>query len=182
MRKHDQTSLQEAYNVILQQQAHLIEEGKKKKDLTGDGKVDSEDWKAARNFAIKKAQKHKGKPDSKKKSALEEAYEKILESKHINKKFARRYNRVTSELLKCEPGSKAYLKLKNEREDLVGILKDHGMTPADLDKMLTKQEKEEIKAEVENKTENKVDEKTICTTCGGDDHKKENCHEIGGIH
>ena len=47
---------------------HLEED--KAKDLTGDGKIDSEDWRAARNLAIKKsmAEKSKKKKSNKKKS------------------------------------------------------------------------------------------------------------------
>jgi hypothetical protein len=71
---------------------------------------------------------------------LVEAYEMVLESKYINKKFARRYNKVTSELLKAEPGSKEYAALKSERDDLVSILKDHGKTPSDLDAFFVKKE------------------------------------------
>jgi hypothetical protein len=70
------------------------------------------------------------------------AYETILEFKHINKKFARRYNKVTAAMLKSQPGSEEYGKLKAEREDLVTILKDHGQTPKDLEAFLVKKEKE----------------------------------------
>ena len=73
---------------------------------------------------------------------LAEAYETILEYKHINKKFARRYNKVTAAMLKAEAGSDEYNKLKSEREDLVNILKDHGQSPKDLEAFLVKKEKE----------------------------------------
>lgn len=84
----------------------------------------------------------------KKKSKVEEnaemasAYETILEYKLINKKFARRYNKLTSAMLKAEPGSEEYGKIKAEREDLVSILKDHGMSPKDLEEYLVKKERE----------------------------------------
>lgn len=71
---------------------------------------------------------------------LAEAYEMVLESKYINKKFARRYNKVTGALLKAEPGSEEYAALKSERDDLVSILKDHGKTPSDLEAFLVKKE------------------------------------------
>jgi hypothetical protein len=111
----------------------------KKPDKDGDGVPD---W----------ADKHHGKDDhavkGKKKSMHKEnaemasAYETILEFKHINKKFARRYNKVTAAMLKSQPGSEEYGKLKSEREDLVTILKDHGQTPKDLEAFLVKKEKE----------------------------------------
>ena len=86
--------------------------------------------------------------DKKKKSFHKEneemgsAYQTILEFKHINKKFARRYNKVTAAMLKAQPGSEEYGVLKSEREDLVTILKDHGQTPKDLEAFLVKKEKE----------------------------------------
>jgi hypothetical protein len=111
--------------------------------------------------------------------SLESMYEQVLEeSKHINKKFARRYNKVTAELLKAEPGSKVYTKLKSERDDLVNILKDHGMTPADLDNLTSKQQSEDVSVnKVEEETTSTNDE-TVCTTCGSD-HNCKNCPEIG---
>jgi hypothetical protein len=128
---------------ILLENAYLqVCEGKKK-DLTGDGKVDSNDYLAARDAAIKKAQsKKKGSSKKKDDEALEEAYMQILESKYINKKFARRYNKVTAALLKAEPGSEDYQKLKSERDDLMVILKDHGKSVSDLEELLAKKEKE----------------------------------------
>jgi disulfide oxidoreductase YuzD len=69
---------------------------------------------------------------------MNEALENLLESKHINKKFARRYTKVVGSMLKAEPGSDEYKKLKEEKEDLVKILADHGMTPTDLDQFLAK--------------------------------------------
>lgn len=130
---------------ILLEQAYLqINEGKKK-DLTGDGKVDSNDYLKAKDLAIKKAKAEKEGNSKKKKDqdALEEAYQKIIESKYINKGFARRYNKVTAALLKAEPGSEEYQKLKTERDDLVSILKDHGKTPAEIQDLLAKKPKEE---------------------------------------
>jgi hypothetical protein len=52
-------------------------------------------------------------------------------------------------MLKAEPGSKEYNKLKAERDDLVSILKDHNMTAADLEEFLVKKEKEEKVEEAE---------------------------------
>jgi hypothetical protein len=142
MKTQDQFLLEEAYR--------LISEGKKK-DLTGDGKVDSQDYLKAKDTAIKKAKAEKEGKSKKKvdENSLEEAYQQILESKYINKKFARRYNKITAALLKAEPGSEQYQKLKSEREDLVNILKDHGKTPADLEELLIKKEKENPLPEVE---------------------------------
>ena len=133
MKSQDQLLLEQAY---LQ-----INEGKKK-DLTGDGKVDSQDYLKAKDMAIKKAKAEKEGKSNKKKDedALKEAYQQILESKYINKKFARRYNKVTAALLKAEPGSEDYQKLKAERDDLVGILKDHGKSVSDLEDLLAKKE------------------------------------------
>ena len=135
MKLQDEILLENAYQEIYEA---------KKKDLTGDGKVDSKDYLAARDAAIKKAKGEKEDKGSKKKDdkALEEAYQQILESKYINKKFARRYNKVTAALLKTEPGSEDYQKLKSERDDLMGILKDHGKSVADLEELLVKKEKE----------------------------------------
>jgi hypothetical protein len=135
MKTNDQILLEEAYLRINEA---------KKKDLTGDGKVDSNDYLKARDLAIKKAKtKKEGKPSKKNdKEELEEAYQQILESKYINKKFARRYNKVTAALLKAEPGSEDYQKLKSERDDLMSILKDHGKSVSDLEELLAKKEKE----------------------------------------
>jgi hypothetical protein len=178
MKKSDQLLLAEAYSRVSQKltpssKTVCIEESKKKKTVSKDSHGDdneTNDYLANRKKAIENSKK-------KDKKGLEEAYQQILENKHINKKFAKRYNRVTSELLKADPGSKDYIKLKNERDDLVSILKDHGMTPTDLDKLLTKQEKEEIKHEAE---ENKEAEENNCTICDGD-HNKNNCREVGGV-
>lgn len=134
MKTNDQILLEEAYQTVSEA---------KKKDLTGDGKVDSNDYLKAKDLAIKKAKAEKeGKSKKKDKDALEEAYQQILESKYINKKFARRYNKVTAALLKAEPGSEDYQKLKSERDDLMSILKDHGKSVTDLEELLTKKEKE----------------------------------------
>jgi hypothetical protein len=134
MKSQDQFLLEEAYRLISES---------KKKDLTGDGKVDSNDYLRAKDIAIKKAKAEKEGKSKKKvdESSLEAAYQKILESKYINKGFARRYNKVTSALLKAEPGSEEYQKLKAERDDLVSILKDHGKTPAEIQDLLVKKEK-----------------------------------------
>lgn len=93
--------------------------------------------------SMKKAAQDKKKKSMHKENAeMAEAYETILEYKLINKKFARRYNKLTSAMLKAEPGSEEYGKIKSEREDLVSILKDHGMSPRDLEEYLVKKERE----------------------------------------
>jgi hypothetical protein len=118
-------------------------------DQDGNNKNDFDDVKIARMVASGMSKeeaiaKVKGKKKSKveEQKELESAYETILEFKHINKKFARRYNKVTAAMLKAQPGSEEYGKLKSEREDLVTILKDHGQTPKDLEAFLIKKEKE----------------------------------------
>lgn len=132
MKTSDQILLENAYQLISEA---------KKKDLTGDGKVDSQDYLKARDLAIKKAKGEKeGKSKKNDKKELEEAYQQILESKYINKKFARRYNKVTAALLKAEPGSEDYQKLKSERDDLMTILKDHNKSVSDLEELLAKKE------------------------------------------
>jgi hypothetical protein len=104
----------------------------------------------------KKESMKKAAEDKKKKSVHKEnaemasAYETILEYKLINKKFARRYNKLTSAMLKAEPGSEEYGKIKTEREDLVSILKDHGMSPRDLEEYLVKKERENPLPEVQD--------------------------------
>lgn len=104
----------------------------------------------------KKESMKKAAADKKKKSMHKEnaemasAYETILEYKLINKKFARRYNKLTSAMLKSEPGSEEYGKIKAEREDLVSILKDHGMSPRDLEEYLVKKERENPLPEVQD--------------------------------
>lgn len=101
--------------------------------------------------SMKKAVANKKKKSVHKENAeMASAYETILEFKHINKKFARRYNKVTAAMLKAEPGSEEYGKLKSEREDLVNILKDHGQTPRDLEAFLQKKEKENPLPEVQD--------------------------------
>ena len=152
----DTLLLQEAYTNVLEKKTL------RRPDKDKDG---IPDW------ADKKDDK---KNKKKKKDELEEAYQEILESKHINKKFAKRYSRVTADLLKAEPNSKEYIKLKNERDDLVSILKDHGKTPADLDEFLTKKEVEEVKTEEQTES-NEAPE--ICTQCGDGGHRKDNCPE-----
>lgn len=101
--------------------------------------------------SMKKAAHDKKKKSMHKENAeMASAYETILEFKHINKKFARRYNKVTAAMLKAQPGSEEYGKLKSEREDLVTILKDHGQTPQDLEAFLQKKEKENPLPEVQD--------------------------------
>jgi hypothetical protein len=107
---------------------------------------------------------------------LQEAYQRISESKHITKKFARRYNKVTSALLKEVPGSKGYQKLKAERDDLVSILKDHGKTPADLEEMFGKKEIEATEDDNTGEPEGDDTQEGICTQCG-DSHSLEDCPE-----
>jgi len=101
--------------------------------------------------SMKKAAHDKKKKSFHKENAeMGEAYETILEYKLINKKFARRYNKLTSAMLKSEPGSEEYGKIKSEREDLVSILKDHGMSPRDLEEYLVKKERENPLPEVQD--------------------------------
>lgn len=101
--------------------------------------------------SMKKAAADKKKKSMHKENAeMADAYQTILEFKHINKKFARRYNKVTAAMLKAEPGSEQYGKLKSEREDLVNILKDHGQTPRDLEAFLQKKESENPLPEVQD--------------------------------
>jgi len=92
--------------------------------------------------SMKKAVKDKRKNMHKENIEMADAYQTILEFKHINKKFARRYNKVTAAMLKAQPNSEEYGKLKTEREDLVTILKDHGQTPKDLEAFLVKKERD----------------------------------------
>lgn len=100
---------------------------------------------------MKKAAADKKKKSMHKENAeMASAYETILEYKLINKKFARRYNKLTSAMLKAEPGSEEYGKIKAEREDLVSILKDHGMSPRDLEEYLVKKERENPLPEVQD--------------------------------
>jgi hypothetical protein len=98
----------------------------------------------------KAAQDKKKKSIHKENAEMASAYETILEYKLINKKFARRYNKLTSAMLKAEPGSEEYGKIKSEREDLVSILKDHGMSPRDLEEYLVKKERENPLPEVQD--------------------------------
>jgi hypothetical protein len=121
----------------------------KKKDHTGDGKKDFDDVKVARMVAsgmskeeaVAKVSGKKKKSMHKENAEMGQAYETILEFKQINKKFARRYNKVTAAMLKAQPGSEEYGALKTEREDLVAILRDHDQTPKDLEAFLVKKEK-----------------------------------------
>ena len=143
-----------------------IEEAKKP-DKDGDGvpdwadKKDGEDDNAPENKKgkltqaenrerFKKMVAGKKKSMHKENAEMANAYETILEYKLINKKFARRYNKLTSAMLKAQPGSEEYGKIKTEREDLVSILKDHGMSPKDLEEYLVKKERENPLPEVGN--------------------------------
>jgi hypothetical protein len=146
-----------------------IDEAKKsgKPDKDGDGvpdwadKKDGEDDNAPENKKgkltqaenrerFKKMVAGKKKTMHKENAEIASAYETILEFKQINKKFARRYNKVTAAMLKAQPGSEEYGKLKAEREDLVSILKDHGQTPKDLEAFLAKKESENPLPEVQD--------------------------------
>jgi hypothetical protein len=118
--------------------------GKEDKDINNDGKVNSTDK------YLKNRRKKIAKSMHKENAEMADAYQTILEFKHINKKFARRYNKVTAAMLKTEPGSEEYGKLKSEREDLVNILKDHGQSPRDLEAFLVKKEKDNPLPEVQD--------------------------------
>lgn len=144
---NDSVLLAEAYLSVLEKKHSKLDPvGKEDADVNNDGKVDSTDkYLLKRRKAISKAHEDE--------KAIKEAYEAILEAKHINKKFARRYNKVTGAMLKAEPGSKEYDKLKAERDDLVSILKDHNMTAADLEEFLVKKEKEEKVEEAQHHCE-----------------------------
>jgi hypothetical protein len=100
--------------------------------------------------SMKKAAADKKKSMHKENAEMANAYETILEFRQINKRFARRYNKVTAAMLKAQPGSEEYGKLKAEREDLVTILKDHGQTPKDLEAYLVKKETENPLPEVQD--------------------------------
>lgn len=189
MKLTDQALLEKAYKSVIQKhslnqdsfsyQTELIDEAKKKKLVTAvkdenkDGKINKVDDYLANRKKKREEAINKGKSKSKKKDEeeLREAYQQILENKHINKKFAKRYNRVTSELLRATPGSRQYLKLKNEREDLVSILKDHNMSPADLDELLTTKEKEEIKDEVEKNHAQEEKDSITTSSTNKEEHK-----------
>ena len=116
---------------------------KDKEALTSDDGPDGETY-------SEYLRRKKKKSIHKENAEMGEAYETILEYKLINKKFARRYNKLTSAMLKSEPGSEEYGKIKSEREDLVSILKDHGMSPRDLEEYLVKKERENPLPEVQD--------------------------------
>lgn len=162
----DADLLAEAYQKVLEEAMHCkyAKEGcdcDKCEECEANQKV--EEAKAAKPDYIdldkdgdKEESMKKAAADKKKKSMHKEnaemasAYETILEYKLINKKFARRYNKLTSAMLKSEPGSEEYGKIKAEREDLVSILKDHGMSPRDLEEYLVKKERENPLPEVQD--------------------------------
>ena len=183
----DTLFLQEAYTYILEKKKagkDWVPPWAKKKDEKGEkGKKDEKGEKAEKGGSGLTAKQKKLPPALQaamkkrmtKKDGLEEAYMEIFESKHINKKFARRYNKITSLLLKADPGSKDYTKLKTERDDLVSILKDHGKTPADLDELLAKKEPNEEMEETEE-NEPTLHFNDVCTRCG-DCHSTEDCPE-----
>ena len=128
----------------------------KKPDADGDGVPDWADKKSGKDDnadkkgkltqaenreRFKKMVAGKKKSMHKENAEMGQAYETILEFKQINKKFARRYNKVTAAMLKAQPGSEEYGALKTEREDLVAILRDHDQTPKDLEAFLVKKER-----------------------------------------
>ena len=140
----DAELIAEAYLKVLEEKSKS-----KKNDHNKDGKKDFNDVKIARmvasgmskDEAIAKVGGKKKKSMQKENEEMSQAYETILEFKQINKKFARRYNKVTAAMLKAQPGSEEYGALKTEREDLVTILRDHDQTPKDLEAFLVKKEK-----------------------------------------
>ena len=119
------------------------------KDKEAPTSDDGPDGETYSEYLARKKKKEK-KSMHKENAEMASAYETILEFKHINKKFARRYNKVTAAMLKAQPGSEEYGKLKSEREDLVTILKDHGQTPQDLEAFLVKKEKENPLPEIQD--------------------------------
>lgn len=159
----DRHSLQEAYNVILEKKKDSKDK-EEDKDINKDGKVDKTDSYLANRrkaiaAAIAKKEGKKEKTDESKKTFdqnLQETYQALFESKFLNKKFARRYNKITTALLKAEVGSKEYAQLKAERDDLVNILKDHGMTVKDLEALLDKKETSEEETQEETQEEKPV--------------------------
>jgi len=115
--------------------------------------------------SMKKAAEDKKKKSMHKENAeMAQAYETILEYKLINKKFARRYNKLTSAMLKSQPGSEEYGKIKAEREDLVSILRDHGMSPKDLEEYLVKKERENPLPEVPDANANQYNDNSYSDT------------------
>jgi hypothetical protein len=165
----DAALLAEAYKKVLEESTHCKYANDKKNPCDCNGCKECKDNQTveeAKNAkpdyididkdGDKKESMKKAAADKKKKSIHKEnaemasAYETILEFKHINKKFARRYNKVTAAMLKAQPGSEEYGKLKSEREDLVSILKDHGQTPKDLEAFLAKKESENPLPEVQD--------------------------------
>jgi hypothetical protein len=163
----DADLLAEAYQKVLKGTEHCksakegcdcnkCEECKENQTVDEAKKADKPDYIDIDKDGDKKESMKKAAHDKKKKSFHKEnaeigqAYETILEYKLINKKFARRYNKLTSAMLKAEPGSEEYGKIKSEREDLVSILKDHGMSPRDLEEYLVKKERENPLPEVQD--------------------------------
>jgi hypothetical protein len=162
----DADLLAEAYNKVLEEAMHCkaakhgcdcdkCEECKDNQTVE-EAKNAKPDYLDIDKDGDKKESMKKAAADKKKKSVHKEnaemanAYDTILEFKQINKKFARRYNKVTAAMLKAQPGSEEYGKLKTEREDLVSILKDHGQTPKDLEAYLAKKESENPLPEVQD--------------------------------
>lgn len=139
----DAQYIAEAYTQLLEKKAT-----NKKPDADGDGVPDWADKKHGKD-KDKEVPKKKTKTRVQEEEEMAAAYDQITEQakractdKIINKKFARRYKAVAAAMLKCEPGSKDYKKYKEEKNDLVEILRDHDMKACDLDDLLTKKEKE----------------------------------------
>jgi len=163
----DAELLAEAYQKVLEEAMHCqaakkgcdcdkCEECEKNQTVDEAKKAAKPDYIDIDKDGDKEESMKKAVADKKKKSMHKEnaemasAYETILEYKLINKKFARRYNKLTSAMLKAQPGSEEYGKIKAEREDLVSILKDHGMSPKDLEEYLVKKERENPLPEVQD--------------------------------
>ncbi len=130
----DTSLLADAYQRVIGVKNEIVSEAKKNKKpefLYKDKEEETSEKKGSGKKSVHKEN-----------TEMAGAYETILEFRQINKKFARRYNKVTAAMLKAQPGSEEYGNLKTEREDLVTILKDHGQTPKDLEAFLVKKEKE----------------------------------------
>jgi chromosome segregation ATPase len=147
--KKETDYIAEAYQKVLEKKELSADQKKIAQAAEPKDKITGDDFKA-----LKKKKKF-DEAFSKACKGLDEIYGEILEeNRHINKKFARRYNKVTGALLRAEPGSEEYKTLKAERDDLVSILKDHNMSAADLDAFLIKKEKETPLPEVNNTPNN----------------------------
>jgi hypothetical protein len=180
--KKDVDLIAEAYQRILNEKVHCEAAEKgcecskceecEKNQTVDEAKNSKPDYLDIDKDGDKKESMKKAVGDKKKKSfhkessEMAQAYETILEYKLINKKFARRYNKLTSAMLKSQPGSEEYGKIKSEREDLVSILKDHGMSPKDLEEYLVKKERENPLPEApeQNNSENQYNDNSYTDT------------------